>query len=266
VLGNYFAQLIAPWGLFLPQPFSAIAAIIIIITQGWLFISGNFAWLGFLTIVLATTGFSSTQLKALIPFKDSPALVSSQAHIGMVITVTALVLYLSIWPVRNMLSRNQLMNASSNPYHLVNTYGAFGTVTKKRYEIIIEGTDEATVTADTKWKPYEFKAKPGDPARRPPQYAPYHLRLDWLMWFAAFDPSYNRYNHPWFGRLIEKLLQNDAPTLKLIRYNPFPDNPPRFIRARTYLYRYTTPAERKETGDWWHRELAGEYLPASSLR
>ena len=86
------------------------------------------------------------------------------------------------------------------------------------------------------------------------------------MWFAAFDQRYNPRNYPWFGRLIEKLLQNDPPTLKLIRHNPFPDTPPRFIRARTYLYRITTPEERKETGDWWHRELVGEYLPPSSLK
>jgi hypothetical protein len=99
--------------------------------------------------------------------------------------------------------------------------------------------------------------------RRPPQYAPYHLRLDWLMWFAAMSsPMY----HEWFVPLVAKLLENDPATLRLLRENPFPDRPPRFVRARLYLYRFTTPKERRESGAWWHRTLIGEYLPAMTLR
>ena len=95
---------------------------------------------------------------------------------------------LSIAPVMNMLSPRQMMNASFEPLHLVNTYGAFGSITRERYEIVLEGTTTPTVTDSTTWRDYEFKGKPGDPARRPPQVAPYHLRLDWLMWFEAMAP------------------------------------------------------------------------------
>jgi hypothetical protein len=79
---------------------------------------------------------------------------------------------LSIAPTVNMLSPNQVMNTSFNSIHLVNTYGAFGSITKERYEIAIEGTDATTIDEQTVWREYQFKGKPEDPARRPPQVAP----------------------------------------------------------------------------------------------
>ena len=104
---------------------------------------------------------------------------------------------------------------------------------------------------------YGFKGKPGDVKRLPRQYAPYHLRLDWLMWFAALSPAYAR---GWFEPFVTRLLANDPATLRLLRHNPFPERPPTHIRARLYEYRFTTRAERRETGAWWHREPAGVFL------
>ena len=128
----------------------------------------------------------------------------------------------------NMLSSRQMMNASFDPLHLVNTYGAFGSITRERFEIVLQGTDDSSVTGRTAWRDYEFKGKPGDPARRPPQVAPYHLRLDWLMWFEAMALSPQS---DWFLDLLAKLLQGDAGTLSLLRTNPFPATPPRYVRA-----------------------------------
>ena len=173
-----------------------------------------------------------------------------------------LVIVLSFWPARNLASRRQLMNASFNPVHLVNTYGAFGSITKERYEIVIEGTDDRNVRPSTVWKEYEFKGKPGDPRRRPPQVAPYHLRLDWLMWFAAMSPPGA---YPWVATLLQRLLVGDRGTLKLLRHNPFGELPPTFVRARLYRYRFTTWRERRQSGAWWRRDLVGEYLPPMRL-
>src|SRR5207302_1624340 len=139
-----------------------------------------------------------------------------------------------------MLSRRQLMNASFTTLHLVNTYGAFGSVTRVRREVVIEGTDAEEVGPDAEWREYEFKAKPGDVRRRPPQVAPYHLRLDWLMWFAGISPTYAR---TWMTPLLVRLLEGDRATLRLLRSNPFAATPPRFVRARLYRYRFTTRAE-----------------------
>jgi hypothetical protein len=169
---------------------------------------------------------------------------------------------LSIQPVMNLFSRNQLMNYSYNPLHLSNTYGAFGSVTKQRYEIVVEGTDELIVTGETKWREYEFRAKPGDPLRLPPQVAPYHLRLDWLMWFAAMS-SYTDY--PWFVNFVAKLLENDKPVLGLLKSNPFPHHAPKFVRAELYEYHFANPETRKRTGQWWVRTLVGPWFPAVSL-
>jgi predicted small integral membrane protein len=192
------------------------------------------------------------------------ALSSPAPYEWAIVVFSAVVIVLSYWPVHNMLSRRQIMNTSFNRYHVVNTYGAFGSVTKARYEIVLEGTEEEAVGAQTKWKEYEFKAKPGHPQRRPTQIAPYHLRLDWLMWFAAMSPVYNYLEHPWFIILIQKLLQNDPSTLKLLAGNPFPQGP-KVIRARLYRYRFATAKERRETGQWWVRSLSGEYLPPVSM-
>ncbi len=135
------------------------------------------------------------------------------------IGLAAIVVLLSIPVVVNMLSARQIMNTSFNSLHLVGTYGAFGSITRPRYEVIVEGTDDAVITPATRWREYEFKGKPGDLNYRPPQIAPYHLRLDWLMWFAAMS-SYQDY--PWFVNFVAKLLEGDKAVLSLLRKNPFP--------------------------------------------
>jgi hypothetical protein len=161
-----------------------------------------------------------------------------------------------------MLSKQQRMNSSFNRWHLVNTYGAFGSVTRVRREVVVEGTADTALTPDTEWREYEFKGKPMQLDRLPRQYAPYHLRLDWLMWFAGISPAYAR---GWFGAFLAKLLQNDQPTLRLLRRNPFPDQPPAYVRALVYEYRFTTWPQRRESGAWWKRTLIGEYTPPTAL-
>jgi hypothetical protein len=160
-----------------------------------------------------------------------------------------------------MVSTRQRMNASFDPLHLVNTYGAFGSITKRRHEIVIEGTRVENPDEDD-WQPYRCKAKPNDTGRLPPQVAPYHYRLDWQLWFASMAPSPAR--HPWFESLLGKLLAGDPAVEGLFAETPF-DEPPRSIRAERYRYRFTTPAERADTGDWWVRERVGTYHQPVSL-
>ena len=266
VLGNHFAQLVAPVFLFAPQPVASIAGLIVFGTQGWLLLSGNFAWLNVVTMTLAlmslddkVLGLAFSALRPTIPSETGIGIVFG----GLVLTVTALIVVLSYRPARNLLSRRQLMNYSFDPFHLVGSYGAFGSVTKERDEVIVEGTTDEMLTADTVWREYGFKGKPGDVRRRPAQYAPYHLRLDWLMWFAAMSSPMD---HEWFVPFVLKLLQADRPTLRLLRFDPFGGEAPRYVRARLYRYRFTTPGERRETGAWWSRELVGDYLPPVALR
>jgi hypothetical protein len=172
--------------------------------------------------------------------------------------VTATVLALSLQPARNLFSRRQLMNASFEPLHLVNTYGAFGAVTRERLEVVIKGTDTEFADASAEWREYEFKGKPGDVNRPPCIVSPYHWKLDWQMWFAAMSaPGL----HPWFLALVQRMLENEKLILRLFAHNPFPNAPPKFIRADWYRYRFTNPGER----GWWTRTFVAEYLPAVTL-
>lgn len=271
VFWNHIVELVVPFMYFLPQPFAAIAGIITFSFHGWLMASGNFAFLGFLTMVLSVSTIPDKFLRYALPLGAGTLSPPSTPYLYAVYAVTALVLLLSYFPVKNLLSSRQIMNFSFNPLHLVGTYGAFGSITRPRYEVIVEGTSDSEITPKTKWQEYEFIGKPGGLFRRPPQIAPYHLRLDWLMWFQPFRAQVTErgvavYGYdPWFVHFMAKLLQGDKGILSLIRKNPFPEKPPRFVRALFYEYHFTTPEEKKKTGAWWRRELKGFYFPAVSL-
>ncbi|MEY8018442.1 lipase maturation factor family protein [Mycobacterium servetii] len=264
VAGNHFAQLVVPFGLFAPQPVAGLAAAVVVVTQLWLVASGNFAWLNWVTILLACSTIDDSSWGALLPLPGHPVPASPPVWFtALVLAFAVAVLFLSYWPVRNMLSARQRMNMSFNPFHLVNTYGAFGSIGRVRREVVIEGTADAKITGQTVWQEYEFKGKPGAVGRLPRQWAPYHLRLDWLMWFAAISPGYAQ---PWLRPLLQRLLRNDRPTLRLLRHNPFPDAPPRYVRAQLYEYRFTTPAELRRDRAWWHRTPVGGYVAPMRLQ
>ncbi|WP_203137372.1 lipase maturation factor family protein [Microbacterium sp. JZ31] len=252
-LGNHVSQLVVPWLLFapilglwlpdlVPQLIGAIAGAILILSQLWLVVTGNFAWLNWSTIVLAA---SAIAVPGVLPAPGEIPLY------WLVITLAVTLLYVVLsWPAaRNLFSQDQLMNAAFNRWNLANAYGAFGTVTKQRIEWIVQGTSSEDPTrAD--WREYEFKGKPGDVRRIPRQYAPYHLRLDWLMWFLPLG----RHLDDWFRALIVKLLQADRPTLRMLRTDPFDGERPQWIRVVSFRYRFATRAERREHGVVWVRD------------
>ncbi|HKU63279.1 MAG TPA: lipase maturation factor family protein [Gemmatimonadales bacterium] len=261
VLGNYLAQLAAPAALLLPQPIAGIGAVVMIATQAYLMLSGNYAFLNLVTLVVASSALPDGFVGGLAPVSQHP-FAAPTWFVGAAATLTALVVLLSYWPVRNLFGRHQLMNFSFNRLHLVNTYGAFGSITRRRKEVVLEGAG-AERPREEDWREYEFFGKPGDPRRRPPQIAPYHLRLDWLMWFVALAPAYG---DGWLLPLLRRLLEGDRATLRLLRYNPFPAAPPRWVRARLYRYRFSTRDERRATGAWWIREPAGILVGPLALR
>ncbi|MEN2740451.1 lipase maturation factor family protein [Microbacterium sp. X-17] len=270
VVGNHVAQLVVPWflfapvlGLVVPGPVPAIvgavAAALVIATQLWLVATGNFAWLNWATIVLAFSAIGLPGIGAASSAGPAGGAGAAGAAGGIPlywIVVTAAVFggYVVIsWPAaRNLAARRQLMNASFNRWQLANAYGAFGSVTRQRVEVVVEGTldDDPRTTA---WREYGFHGKPGDPRAIPRQWAPYHLRLDWLMWFLPLG----RIDEDWFQAFLGKLLEADPATLRLIRHDPFVGERPSWIRARTYLYRFSTRAEFRATHRRWIREPLG---------
>lgn len=269
-LVSHFVQVVAPFALFAPQPFAAIAGSLIIFHQLVLIVSGNYSWLNWLTVVMGVSAFDDRVLSFALPLY-APAMVARPLAFDVVLYLLAVVTaLLSVQPALNLMTPNQAMNLNYNSLHLVGAYGAFGNIGRERYEIVIEGTGDRVITAASEWREYSFKGKPGDPMRRPPQVAPYHLRLDWLIWFLPFSvrvtgheihvPGYSQ----WFLRFIQRLLAADPAILKLMRKDPFEGKSPAFIRALFYQYRFTTPEEKRQTGAWWVRKLLGVYLPPTS--
>ncbi|GGA66334.1 membrane protein [Pseudoclavibacter endophyticus] len=275
VLGNHFAQLIVPPLLFAPilslwvpgpEPVvvGAVAAVIVIATQLWLVATGNFAWLNWATIVLAfsAVGVPGEDTGAPRAATEAPWLIDGLSLPWLVITTTVGAVYVALsWPaLRNLFARRQLMNAGFNRLQLANAYGAFGTVTKTRDEIVVEGTlDDDPDTAT--WHEYAFKGKPGDVRRVPRQFAPYHLRLDWLMWFLALGTPLEE----WFVPFLQRLLEGDRATLRLLRRDPFGGQRPAYVRALSYRYRFATRQEHRERGVIWVRDRRRVLVPPSRL-
>ncbi len=261
-LGNHVVELAVPFLYFAPQPFAAVGGAATVGFQAWLMVTGNFSFLNALTIVQATVLFDDGVLAALLPV-EAPAAAPTPVPLTVAAAlVTVLVVALSVRPALNLLSPGQAMNTAFDPLHLVNTYGAFGSITKTRYQLVIEGTD-ADDPGEDDWEEYEFQGQPVRPDERPPQWAPYHLRLDWQLWFAAMRPRPGP-RQRWLLAFLEALLEGDD-ELALLAADPFQDGPPEQVRVLRYRYRFTTPEERAETGRWWERERVGTYVPAVSL-
>ncbi|HTF27893.1 MAG TPA: lipase maturation factor family protein, partial [Flavitalea sp.] len=265
---NHLAELIAPCFVFWPRLARQIAGSVIIIFQVVLIISGNLSFLNWLTIVPTLACFDDRFWTRLLPRflvrkaeTAAAAAVISKPMITSSRVLAVVIGILSIQPVSNMLSSRQIMNTSFDPLDLVNTYGAFGTVEKERMNLVFEGTmdDEPNEQAD--WKPYIYKGLPVLPDNPSPQVAPYQLRLDWQLWFAAMSTSDE---YPWTLNLVSKLLHNDPGALSLLAQNPFPDQPPKFIRVVRYHYSFAKPGNSKDL--WWNRKRVDIWLEPLSTR
>lgn len=251
---NFLAELAAPWFVFWPRLARHIAGVIIILFQLNIILSGNLSFLNWLTIIPALAclddGFWSKILpRYLVRKAETAARYNEQSRSMQTASwiVTVVVIFLSVAPVINMFSSNQIMNTSFDPFDLVNTYGAFGTVGQERLNVVFEGTNDNDTTDNAHWQPYLYKGLPVLLNKKPPQIAPYHLRLDWQMWFASMASADE---YPWTLNLEWKLLHNDAGTLSLFANNPFPNHPPKYIRAVLYRYSFVQPNAQ---GLWWKR-------------
>lgn len=263
---NWLAELAAPLFVFWPRLARHIAGVVIILFQLTLIISGNLSFLNWLSIIPALACFDDGFWAKLLPkwlvrkaeAADKTAEYSKPMKITTLV-ITVIIGLLSIQPAINLLSSKQIMNTSFDPFDLVNTYGAFGSVGTERYNVVFEGTLDNDSTEKAHWQPYIYKGLPVLPNRRPPQVAPYQLRLDWQMWFAAMSTADD---YPWTVHLVYKLLHNDKLATGLFAQNPFPSRPPKYIRAVLYRYRFAKPGNAQ--GNWWIREQLGPWLPPLS--
>jgi hypothetical protein len=263
VLWNHLTELIAPWFAFFPRTARHLAGVCLVGFQVFLIFSGNLSFLNYLTIVPALACFDDSFLARILP-KPFVRWARESVEQGrettaqkvVPIALAVVIVILSIAPTLNLFSGKQVMNGSFDRLHLVNTYGAFGSVGRERNEIIFEGTEDDLPGPKSEWRAYEFPFKPGDPMRMPGLCAPYQPRLDWAIWFAAMGTPQE---YPWTLHIVWNLLHNDAGTLTLLANNPFPNAPPKTIRARLYHYQFAPPGN--PTGAWWDRTLLGDWLP-----
>jgi hypothetical protein len=267
VIWTFVVELGAPWFIWWPRWGRYIAGCLIVSFQLTLIVSGNLSFFNWLTILPALACFDDRFWRKILPnFLTSYAMEArlaakpSRAMTGIAWGLTALVAVLSIEPALNLLSPVQAMNTSYDPVNLVNTYGAFGSVGRERPVIVFEGTDSPDPATATDWKEYPYVGSPWDPKLPPPQVAPYQPHLDWQLWFAAMA-TYNDY--PWTLNLVWKMLHNDPGTLGLFAGNPFPDHPPRYVRAVLYNYHFAQPGNPDHV--YWTRDRLQLWLPPLSV-
>jgi lipase maturation factor 1 len=244
----FVAEIGAPVLFFAPRRVRQIGAWIAILLQFLILTTGNYTFFNFLTIALCA--FLFIEPKRLPRTRLHQAVsVALIAFIG----VTSGLLVLDLFTVNLPPGGNAVLHTIA-PLRIVNTYGLFTEMTVERPEIIVEGSEDGE-----NWRAYEFPYKPGDVMRAPPIIEPHQPRLDWQMWFAALE---NYQQNRWFVNFMIRLLEGEPSVLRLLQYNPFPKSPPKYIRARLYLYQFTGFGEK----GWWKRQERGLYFPAVSLK
>src|SRR6266498_1567227 len=253
-------ETVASFFIWAPRRPRLIAAGLIVFLQIAIAVTGNYCFFNLLTIALCLLLMDDAAIgrkyATVIDRRYSYRLSIYGAIVVIIFTVpiNAWLIFTAFNPDAPWPRPLAAVYSRVEAFRIVNGYGLFRVMTKDRAEIVIEGSADGI-----DWLPYEFKWKPGDVKRAPGWCAPHQPRLDWQMWFAALG-SYRE--NPWFGRLIVKLLQGSQDVSRLLAKNPFPHDPPRYIRAMFYRYRFTTLREWRETGAWWKRRELREYLPA----
>src|SRR5882724_8441119 len=259
-------EIIAPFFIWAPRRPRLVAAGLMIFLQMVIALTGNYCFFNLLTLALCLLLIDD----GLVAWPRDPRTFRTAKRLQDRLSTSGAIIVLIVslpingwliftafkpdaaWPRALAFAYQHL-----EPFRIVNGYGLFRVMTKDRREIVIEGSADGI-----DWLPYEFKWKPGDVNRAPGWCAPHQPRLDWQMWFAALGtPERN----PWFIRLAICLLEGKPDVIRLFAHDPFPNQPPRYVRAILYRYRFTTAKEHRQTGAWWKSQELREYLPAVSL-
>jgi len=265
----FFAELVVPFLMFLSRGPRFFAAWVTIGFQLLILLTSNHNFFNLLTIFLCLFLFDDRALSRALPGgvvtwlqRGAPARSPGAGRLrdpllGVFALAVGLVSSFQIWELFSGRPSPQPVAEVMGwvaPFRVVNKYHVFPTMKTERLEVVIEGSADGET-----WLPYAFKYKPGDTAKRPAFLVPYQPRLDWMMWFLPL--GFHPVNALWYGSFLERLLQNSPAVTGLLRTNPFAESPPRYLRASLYRYRFTSWAERRESGDWWRREYVAPFYP-----
>jgi hypothetical protein len=275
----FYAELVAPFFIFGPRPIRRLGFASLLLLQLLIAGTGNYGFFNLLSIVLCLTLLDDQDWDWLRRiFRVRRKLLEIEAEDGfepggsgrnwsiprrmvvgavgaILLVVTTVEMFERISP--GIVQPHGLFVLSQwvEPLRSTNSYGLFAVMTTERPEILVEGSADGT-----SWKPYRFRWKPGELKERPWFSTPHMPRLDWQLWFAALAGDCR--SQPWFVRFERKLLQGTPEVLALLGENPFPNRPPRFVRARLERYTFTRWGSR----NWWDRQDLGLYCPPLELR
>jgi predicted DCC family thiol-disulfide oxidoreductase YuxK len=263
----FVIELGVPFLVFFPNPIRMLAAMVLIGFQILILSTGNYGFFNLLTIALcflliADHYWPGWLKRRLLPQGYGDPKVARRYWPGfLLLPIMAVVFFQSVTNMRHRLDEDweepawmQKVSSHLGPLHLANAYGLFAVMTKSRPEITVEGSQNGE-----DWRPYLFKYKPNSLQEIPP-FLPGHMpRLDWQMWFAGLRPPM-RYG-VWFDQFLIRLLEGSKPVLALLKENPFPEGPPKRIRARVANYYFNKVSERRETGNYWWVGPSQPYSP-----
>ena len=270
--GVFVTEIFVPFLIFAPRRIRFLGCGLLCSFQILIALTGNYAFFNLLTISLCVLLLDDQALRGALPGlltkRLLPAVIVRKRSIARIAASAALaagillasgsLVSITLFGARSTPRAALELADWGEPLHVVGSYGLFAVMTTSRPEIIIQGSNDGI-----NWQDYEFNDKPGNLKKAPGWVAPYQPRLDWQMWFAALS---NYRSNPWFVNLMVRLLEGSPQVAGLFATNPFPDSPPRYVRALAYNYRFTNFAERRATGDWWQRKLEGSYFPIAALR
>jgi Lipase maturation factor len=280
VILTFTAELGLVWLLFLPRRFRIACFCIVTPFQIGIILTANYAFLNYLVLSLGFLLLDDRviewvlpqPIRSLVEWKMKPRAFFSRAHewwerwrktlrplrLSVSAICLGLVFYVSTIELLGMFVPDMPLPQAPvqwlDPFRIANQYGLFAVMTHARYEIEFQGSNDGKT-----WIPYPFRYKPQDPKKAPGIYAPYQPRFEWNLWFASLG-SWQQYKFVVWTE--ERLLQNSPDVLALFASNPFPSSPPKEVRSVIYQYWFTSLKTKRETGDWWRRELLGEYAPA----
>ena len=268
---TFFVELLVPFMVFLPRRPRFVAAWLTIIMQLMIMATSNHNFFNLLTILLCLLLFDDQAVNAVTGWRwlnrlgeriPRPGRIANSFAmlLAAVIVSTSVTMMWAVWGKRDLPALMDKPVRWAVQWHLINNYHVFPVITTERPELLVEGSNDGIF-----WHPYVFRYKAGEPARIAPFIVPHQPRLDWQMWFAALSPPHARTAF-WIIDFRQRLLEGSPDVLALLSSNPFPDEPPAYIRVRIEKYRFTTMDERRDSGNWWDVEPLGMYLPPAALQ
>ena len=265
-------ELALVWMLFLPRRWRIVCFLIVTPWEIGVILTANYTFLNYLVLCLGVLLLDDQFVQRTLPARWKPSVATpvkiessslpvheqpSPRWQALKLAATSVLLFWIFYATTAQMAVTLPLPTAPvvalEPFRIANRYGLFAVMTRGRYEIEFQGSNDGQT-----WIPYSFRYKPQALNERPRIYAPYQPRFDWNLWFASLG---NWRDYPIVPSTEVHLLTNDKDVLSLFAGNPFAQSPPLQVRAVLWQYWFTSIAEKRQTGNWWRRQYVGQYAP-----